>query len=528
VRSRPKELDRAIFMHGGARGRARYAASLTPVLRAVASAAGPDGRACLIETEGVVEQATTALAIVRALAEPRGASRLLARLLREMLHEANRDLGDGTARLALLWGELVVQGSRSLTAGTDPEQFATALQRLGARLSAALDQAELKSRSQVDTALIAAVAASAGASPDVADAIAKMLARLGNDGATEIVGSRQLGLRSEIGDGFLFDAAPVSEAFATADLDPAFVLVADERIDDLGPLLLLLDGFATRGKALVVVARDVSGPALHALVRNHNENGLRAVALRPAAVGQSAADSLEDLAIATGATLVADRFGTSLVRLRPGMLGRCARFSIGGGRAVFSEPSADPSAVEQRQALLLAEAERQKFLALDRERLQVRAARLGGVWARLHVGAATDRETRKQVDVARRALASARSALGGGVLRGGGAGLVQYFDSLPIDQAERSNPSAAAAAFAMASGLSTLVRRLAQDSAPVPVRARPGRLGEALGLNSGGNSEVLDPLPLTRSILERAVSGAVAFLRSGAAIHEQKVGTSRE
>jgi chaperonin GroEL len=518
-----------IVMQDRAHPLASYAASLMPVLRAVAAAAGPNGRTCLIETAGVVERATTALAIVRALAEPRGALRLLARLLREMLHEINRDFGDGTTRLALLWGGLVVQGSRSLTAGIEPQQLAAALERLGGRLSAALERAELKSRSDQDAASIAAVARSAGAAPDVADAIAEMLARVRVDGATEIIESRKIGLRSEIGEGFLFDAVPLSEAFATADLDPAFILVADERIDDLGQLLPLLEGFATRGKALVVVARDVSGPALHALVRNHNENGLRAIALRPAAVGQSAGDIVEDLAIATGATLVTDRFGTSLASLRPGMLGRCARFSIASGRAVFSEPSADQSAVAQRRALLLAEAERHKFLALDRERLQVRAARLRGVWARLHVGAETDRETRTRVEVARRALASARSAMRGGVLPGGGVGLVQCFDTLPIDEAERADPIANAATFAMAAGLSAVVRGLAQDWTPIPaVRACPGDLGRALGLDSAGHSEVLDPLPLTRSILERAVSGAVMLLRSGRVIHERDVGTSRE
>jgi chaperonin GroEL (HSP60 family) len=254
-------------------------------------------------------------------------------------------------------------------------------------------------------------------------------------------------------------------------------------------------------------------------LRNHNENGLRAIALRPDAVGQSAADILEDLAIATGATLVADRFGTSLASLRPGMLGRCGRFSIASGRAVFSEPSADPSAIAQRRALLLAEAERQKYLALDRERLQIRAGRLRGAWARLHLGAETDRETRTRVEVARRALASARSAMGGGVLPGGGIGLVQYFDSLPIDKAERADPIATAAGFTLAAGLSMLVRGLAHDRTPIPARTRPGRLGDALGLDSTEDSPVLDPLPLTRSVLERAISGAVTLLRSGGVIH---------
>ena len=513
------ELGTLTGVESGAEALTRLAVSLGPVLRAVSAAAGQRGRVCLLDTDAGVERASTALAIVRELAEERGAPRLLTRVLREILFETERDLGDGTARVALLCGGLVAHGARSVAAGVPAGQLADALAGFAARLSAGLGSTRREGPS--DRGDIAGVAESAGATSEVAQAIAGMLALVGTEGAAEIVEARGAGLRLESGEGFLFDAAAVSDAFAAADLDPAYIMVADERIDEFGPLVPLLEGFATRGKALVVVARDVSGPALHALVRNHVQNGLRTVALRPAAVSQGAADALEDLAIATGATLVTERLGTSLAAFRPAMLGRCARFSLAGGRAILHAPAGDPAAVAQRRAFLLAEADRQRFLALDRDRLQMRAARLRSSWARLHLGAATERETRTRVAGARRALASARSALIGGVLPGAGAGLVRGFDMLPLDQANLADPATYAGYQALAGGLVALVRGFARHPMPARVLAttRPGRLGDTLGLQAG-QSSILDPVLLTRSVLDRAASGAAAFLRTGGVVHD--------
>ena len=503
----------------GAEVLADLAMWLTPVLRAVAVAAGPQGRACLLDVDGGVERAGTALVIVRELAEERGAPRLLTRVLREILFETDRDLGDGTARVALLCGGLVAHGARSVAAGVPAGRLADALAGFAARLSAELGGTRLEGRLDMDD--IAGVAESAGATSEIAQAIAGMLALVGSEGAVEIVEGREVGLRLESGEGFLFDATAVSDVFAAADLDPAYIMVADERIEEFGPLVPLLESFATRGRALVVVARDVSGPALHALVRNHVENGLRTIALRPAAVSQGAVDVLEDLAIATGATLVTERLGTSLATLRPGMLGRCTRFSFARGRAVLHGPGGDPAAVAQRRALLLAEADRQKFLTLDRDRLHRRAARLRGSWARLHLGAATERETRTGLVRATRALASARSALVGGVLPGGGIGLVRGFDRLPLDQADLSDLATSAGYQVLAGGLAALVHGLGTRPMParIPAANRPGRLGDLLGLQVD-RPVCLDPVSLTRSVLDRAVSGAAAVLRAGSVVHD--------
>jgi chaperonin GroEL len=508
------------WIAAGPESLAALARSLAPTLHAIAITAGPNSRTCLLDGATRIEPAGNALSIVQALAEERGPGRTFPRLLREILFEADRDLGDGTARLALLWGNLIEHGVGAVAAGARGAALAHALTVLGTRFSAFLEAEH--AAPAPDEAQLSAVAVSAGASPPIGRAIARMLLEVGPDGGIEVVEGRTQGLRIESGRGFLFEAVAVSDALSATDLDPAYLLVADERIDEFGPLVPLLEGFAARGKALVVVARDVCGAALQALTRNRTENGLRVAALRPAAVSQHAADILEDLASATGASLVAERFGTSVAALRPAMLGRCAMFSFSRGRAVLQAPEGDPEAVALRRRLLLAEAERQKYLTLDRTRLTVRAARLAGHWGRLAIGGRTERETLIITQGARRALASAQAAATGGVLPGGGVGLVDAFDRMPMDWAIASDGAFRLAHYCLGAAIADLVRTL---SAPLEregprVRAiQAGMLGRTLGLDreAGGRTEAcLDALPLTRQIVDRAVSGAAAVLRLGA------------
>jgi len=239
--------------------------------------------------------------------------------------------------------------------------------------------------------------------------------------------------------------------------------------------------------------------------------------LKPAAVAQQAADNLEDLAIATGATLVADRFGTSIKALRPNMLGRAARFSFSHGRALLEAPAGAGAAIEARRRLLMAEADRQKYLSLDKERLERRATRLSGRWARLHLGAATDRETDTLLAEARRALASARMALTGGAVEGGGIGMVRAFDRLQaLDETGVLSPELAARR-CLALGLAELVHSFAacasKDARPRLSLKSAASLQRTLGIAGKASPGPLDPLQLVRAISRRAISGAATLLR---------------
>jgi chaperonin GroEL len=495
---------------------AALARSLEPIERAVGGCAGPQGRHCLYDDNGTVSRASTALEIVRQIAETRGSHGAAALIMRETLFDADRDLGDGGARLALLLTTLFREGIRLVAAGVPAPALADALLALGSGFDGVLASVR---RTCDGEASLAAVAASAGVSSPLATDIARLLMAVGTDGHAEMVASRRRGQRLqrlETGAGFIFEARAAADIFANATFDPVHVLVADEIVDDFGPLVPLLEGFATRGKSLLVVAREVTGSALQVLIKNHRENGLRTAALKPVAVAQRAADHLEDLAIATGATLVADRFGISLKALRPGMLGRAARFSFNHGRALFESPAGASTAIEDRRRLLLAEADRQKYLSLDKEQLERRAARLSGRWARLHLGATTDRETDMVLAEARRALASARMAVEGGAVEGGGIGMVRAFDRLPtIEQAGVLSP-ALAARRCLALGLAELVHSFAlgmPEGVPRLSLKSGTHLQQTLGIPCDANSDVFDPLPLVRAISRRAISCAATLLR---------------
>jgi chaperonin GroEL len=490
------------------------ARSLDPLMRVLTACSAPRGRACLYEEGGRVTQAATALEIVRQIAQTANGGGTAIRILRETLFDAERDLGDGGARLALLLTTLLREGVRLVATGIPAPALADAILALGPLFEDALASV---SRPSADERSLAAVAFSAGAAPAVAADIARLLIEAGGDGHAEIVASQEKAQRLETGSGFVFDAQAAAEIFATAAFDPVHLLVADDIIDDFGPLVPLLEGFATRGKSLLVVARDVTGTALQTLVRNHREAGLRTAALKPLAVAQQAADILEDLAIATGATLIADRFGTSVQALRPNMLGRAARFSFAQGRALLESPAGEATEIASRRRLLLAQTERQKYLSLDRERLERRAARLSGRWARLHLGEAGSHEAEAGLLRARRALAAARMALDGGAIEGGGVGMVRAFDQLGFGATGGASTAGMAARRCLALGLADLVHAFAAHAPEATERrglARAGAsLGEALGIAPEAGNALLDPLPLLGSISRRALSGAATLLR---------------
>jgi chaperonin GroEL (HSP60 family) len=493
-------------IYTGEAARRLMAGSLASSLRAVAASLGPHGRACLVESgSGPVEQALTGAAIARAIADEAGPRSVAQRILKETLFDAERDLGDGTARLAIIFGEILTRGFRFIAAAVPASQLADAL------LALMPDIDEELARERVAEAPLARVAATAGASPALAEALAEAIHRVGPEGALDITAGSRPGIATRLGSGFIVDAALVSEAFlegapaAGLVLDPVHVLVADEIIEDFGPLVPVLEGFATRGKALVVVAREVTGAALAALLRNRRENGLRVVALKPRDVAQQAADVLEDLALATGATLVAERFGMSVAGLRPAMLGRAGSFRFHRARAVFTEPAGDAAAVAARARLLAAEADRQKYLALDRERLLRRSARLVGRWGEVDVAAANERDSAMLLTAARAALAAAQSAAAGGALPGGGVGLQRAARRLAEQNDDAPLAARGAALNCILSGLCAVEVQLKRNG-----RSAFGQIAQ--------DETLLDPLSLTQAIVARAISSAATLLRADAII----------
>jgi chaperonin GroEL len=482
----------------GEAARSVLVTSLKPAVEAIGASLGPCGRATLYDIgQGRIGRATNGSAIAREFSGSGGPRSIAPRLLRETLFDAERDLGDGTARLAVILGGCFVEGTRMAAAGVPTGALADALLGLIPQISSRL-AAEAAS-SYCTLAMVQA----AGGDHNIAEALANLYGRTGADGMIEVVAGIAPGMSAEVESGFVLDAVLASPELApgppliTGAIDDVWIVVADEIVGDFRPLIPILEGFAARRKGLVVVARDICGPALQTLVSNKRELGLRVAAFRPRDVSQRAADVLEDLAIATGAGLIADRFGTNLAGLRPGMLGHARSLRFTPEQAVFLDPDGDAEAVATRRRHLAGEIDRQRYLALDREHLTRRRARLAGVRGEIRIGGRTTFETEALVATARAALASLRSADTSGVVSGGGVALARVAAGL-MDKLVMGSPAAAAARCASA-GLTAVAQRLAANAGAGP--------------DVSPSDPLADPLALTQAIVERALSAAATMLR---------------
>ena len=512
----------------GAEARQCLLAPTLRSIRAVNCSLGPHGRAVVHDTaSGGFGVASDGSIIAQEIADIAGPQSLGPRILEEILFDTRRDLGDGTARLACSLGAMLLEGHKQIAAGHSAGRLADEILRVGRLVQDLLVGQACRAPEP------AAIANTAINDARVATAVSDALARVGAHGVVDIKEQLQHGITSEFGIGYALDAALVSQLLepnppATAvEFDEVFVLVVDDIVSDFGRLTPVLEGFAMRDKALAVVARDVIGAALEGIVRNRNELGLRILVLKPKDVATRAGQVLEDLAVATGATLISIDVGLTLNNTKPSMLGRAKRVRFEGGRAVFSEPAGKRDVIDQRRIRLLAEADKVKNLAYDREHLQRRAGRLAGAWGELGIGGRTTHDTNRRVRDARAAISCLRAAASSGVVAGGGSALVRVASD--VRRSAPANSGVERAAYrCVAAGLDAVARQISVNSGldsdrslallrgtESPSWVLDANTGELTDLNTAG---IVDPLSITVGVVARAISAAASMLRVDALV----------
>ena len=513
----------------GDEARACLARSVALAARAIAPSLGPSGRGVLFHRPPAVPMLLQdGYQIARELADEAGAASIGVRIVKETLFDIDRDLGDGTATAALLLAAIVEGGFRLVRAGFDPADLADALLALAPRLSDAARGCAVAL--PADRAALAAARTAAG-DDALATALTDVFLGLGPDGAIEIEEGHRTGLETDVRPGVTVDASLVSRELSDdperlfVRLERPFLLVADEEIADFGALLPVLEQFASRGKALLVIARDVTGGALQALVRNKRDAGLRVAALKISDVVDRGYEALEDLAIASGAELVTDRLGTSVARLRPAMLGQAEEAAIHADHAAIRGPAGQGDAIERRRAELRLRIAREKHLSYDREQLQRRLARLSGGFARVRVGGLTAPERQARLIAARKAVAALRASRSG-VVAGGGV-MPLRLAALAASGADGGSAAAAAGGL-LARSLRrvalTLIGNSCSDAASWLARLEAARSdGRGIDLRTMAIVDlaavgIVDPLPIVDGTIRRAISAAATLIRVEAVV----------
>jgi chaperonin GroEL len=488
----------------GAAARELVVKSLAQSARAIGASLGPLGRGLMYGGgSGGPRHASGGLAIARQIAQENGAWSVAPRILRDALWEAQRDLGDGTARTACIAVAAHAVAAARVAQGVSPVLLGNAIRRISEKLPGMLDA----QRCPAPGAL--AIARAACGDEEVAEAVARISASLSETGAVDVSEGWRPGVRFEQFEGYCLDVKPDAigagraEQGVRLEMDTVHVLVVNEVLDDFGPLARILEQFVSRSKSLVVVARGIEGAARATLVANRAGLRMHVLGLVPADAGLHAMKVLEDLCAVTGATLVSEETGVSIAGVRPTMLGRAVHLIVDGARAIFVDPAGPEQDIAARRALILAEADAQRYVSLDRERLLRRAARLGCGWGEVRVGGHTAWETGQRVDGARAALAAVRAAAQQGVVAGGGQALDALADALPHalrnEFPDMALPVRRAALDAVMSGCRAVAAQIARNAGV-----------EAISLSIP--SDVVDPLSTTLSIVRRAFSVAATLL----------------
>ena len=520
----------------GHRSRKALFAGVRTLADAARVTLGPAGRAVLIEQDGKPPSVTRDGARVAQSVEL--ADRFAdmgARLVRNAAARTAEEAGDGRTTATVIAAALIEEGIKAVAAGADP----AALKRgIDAGAIAAIEALRRSARPVEPGEALAAVATlAANGDAGIGRIAAEAVAATGADGVVDVEEGQGRGIEYEIVTGVRFDRGYVSPYFMTdpetllCTYDEPLILLHDGKLDRHEPLLPLLEASVRMRRPLAIVAEAVEGEALRTLTTNKVKGGLRLVAARAPHFGDRRRAALEDAAILTGATVIAEDKGLALRNAGPGFLGSARRAVISGSETLFIEGAGEEAAIENRRREI-----RNAIAAsgtdYDRDLLTERLARLSGGVAAIRIGGDSETEIAIRSERARSAARAARAALSHGVVPGGGAALLHASGAV-----ERATDDPHARRV-MTAGLAAPLRQIA-DNAGHDGRAIVARLAESADADLGFDAVagrirgmtaagIGDPLPVIEAALRNAVSAAGTILTAEAALARPPGPPSRE
>jgi len=454
-----------------------------------------------------------------------------AQLVKSVAVKTNDIAGDGTTTATLLAQALIFEGLRNVAAGANPIE-------LNRGIAAAAEKAveELKARATAvnSSSEIAQVATVSSRDPEVGEMVAGAMDKVGKDGVVTVEESQTIDSAVAVTAGISFDKGYLSPDFATEEetyhavLDDAAVLLVRNKISSLPDFLPLLEKIAETNRPTLIIAEDVEGEPLQALVVNSIRKVLKVAAVKAPYFGERRKGFMDDLAVVTGATVIDPEVGVNLNEAGLDVLGSARRVTITKEDTVIVDGGGTAEAVEERREQIRREIERTDS-TWDKEKLEERLAKLSGGVAVIRVGAATETEVNERKLRVEDAINAARAAVEEGVIAGGGSVLVQISKELE-SFAEGFEGEAKVGVLAVARALTRPAFWIAEnaglDGAVVVSRVAEMSNGEGFNANTleYGNlidNGIIDPVKVTHSAVVNATSVARMVLTTEASVVEK-------
>jgi len=491
---------------------------------------GPKGRNVVIDKKwGAPTITNDGVTVAREIELEDPHENLGAQLAKEVATKTNDVAGDGTTTATVLAQAMVREGLRSVAAGANPMSLKRGIDAAAKAVSERLKESAREVQEQSEIANVATISAQ---DKKIGDIIAEAFDRVGKDGVITVEESATMGLELEFTEGMQFDKGYISAYFITdqdrmeAVLDDVYILLHGGKISSMADFVPLLDKIVESRKPLLVIAEDVEGEALSALVVNRIRGVLSVAAVKAPGFGDRRKAMLEDMAILTGGSVVSEEVGLRLENVDTETLGHARRVVVSKDNTTIIDGGGDSDAIQDRIRQLRLEIDNTDS-DWDREKLQERVAKLSGGVCVLRAGAATEVELKEKKHRLEDAISATRAAIEEGIIPGGGSALVQLAGSL--DDLGKSGDEATGVRV-VRQALEAPARWIAQNAGAeggvvvATVAGMPAGHGYNAATGEYGDlvaQGVIDPVKVTRSAVENAASIAGMLITTEALVTEE-------
>ncbi len=511
--------------------RASILAGVNALANAVKVTLGPKGRNVIIEKSfGSPVITKDGVTVAKEIELEDKFANMGAQMVKEVASKTSDVAGDGTTTATILAQAIYTEGSKLVAAGVNPMALKRGIDKA---VDAVVDKLKSISKPTKDQKEIAQVGTiSANNDPTIGNIIAEAMDKVGKEGVITVEESKSMDTYLDVVEGMQFDRGYLSPYFVTDPekmecvLEDPYILVHEKKISNMKDLLPILEQIAKMGRPLLIIAEDVDGEALATLVVNKLRGTLQACAVKAPGFGDRRKAMLEDIAILTGGTMIAEDLGIKLENVSLNDLGTAKRVVVDKDTTTIVDGGGSKEKIEGRVKQIRAQIE-ETTSDYDREKLQERLAKLIGGVAVIHVGAATETEMKEKKARVEDALNATRAAVEEGIVPGGGTALIrclEVLDEIKVDDADENH------------GINIIRRALEEPLRQIAYNA--GHEGsivvekvKGMNQNEGFNaakgtfedlmdSGIIDPTKVTRSALQNAASVSSLLLTTEAMVAE--------
>ena len=456
-----------------------------------------------------------------------------AKLVNEVASKTSNIAGDGTTTATVLAREIFREGLRNIVAGSNPAAIRRGIEKA---VQAAVDHLYSMAKRVTSKEEIAHVGTiSANNDPAIGNLLAEAMSKVGNDGVITVEEGKKADTTYEVVEGMQFDKGYLSPYFINRApemdcyLEDPYILIHEKKITNLRDLIPLLEKVAQAGRSLLIIAEDVEGEALTALVVNKLRGVLSVCAVKAPGFGDRRKALLQDIAILTGGTNVSEDLGVKLENLSLDQLGRAKKVTVDRERTTIVEGAGKKADIKSRIDQLRRMIE-ETDSDYDREKYQERLAKLSGGVAVVSVGAATEAEMKQTKARVEDALHATRAAAEEGIVPGGGVALLRCREAVEKARASARGDEKIGVDIiyrALAAPIRQIAENAGVDGSVVAdeVASKPTNTG--YDANTGKyvdmfKAGIIDPTKVVRCALENAASIAALMLTTDTLVTDLK------